>query len=393
MKFTLSWLHAHLDSTASLAEIVDKLTLIGLEVEALSDPSETFANFEVAEILATEPHPEADRLQICTVKSGAGEQKLVCGAPNARAGLIGILAQEGAVIPANGMVLGKAKIRGVESRGMMCSGAELGLSDDHDGIIELADAPKIGTPAAEALGLNDPMIEIGITPNRPDCLGVRGIARDLAAAAAKSRAMPRTPKQSGRLGVMPISIIGSFNPNASAAGVPIFGASASSIMPSWSSDRPSSAPEHIMPRLSTPRIFALPSTMPLAGITAPSCAKMPIRPARALGAPHTSFCSPAPLFTVQICKRSASGCGSVARISATSKLAKVSDGSLSASTSSPIRVNLSTISASEAVLSRWACSQERVNFICRSYLSALRAARDLSDRPAARPGTSIGTKP
>ena len=212
-------------------------------------------------------------------------------------------------------------------------------------------------------------------------------------AAAKSRAMPRTPKQSGRLGVMPISIIGSFNPNASAAGVPIFGASASSIMPSWSSDRPSSAPEHIMPWLSIPRIFALPSTMPLAGITAPSCAKMPIRPARALGAPHTSFCSPAPLFTVQICKRSASGCGSVARISATSKLAKVSDGSLSASTSSPIRVNLSTISASEAVLSRWACSQERVNFICRSYLSALSAARDLSDRPAARPGTSIGTKP
>ena len=105
-----------------------------------------------------------------------------CGAPNARAGLIGILAQEGAVIPSNGMVLGKAKIRGVESRGMMCSGAELGLSDDHDGIIELGDAPKIGTQAAAALGLDDPMIEIAITPNRPDCLGVRGIARDLAAA-------------------------------------------------------------------------------------------------------------------------------------------------------------------------------------------------------------------
>ena len=182
MKFTLSWLHTHLDTKASLAEIVDKLTLIGLEVEGLSDPSETFANFEVAEIIATEPHPEADRLQICTVKSSMGKQKLVCGAPNARAGLIGILAQEGAVIPANGMVLGKAKIRGVESHGMMCSGAELGLSDEHDGIIELTDAPKIGTSAAEALGLNDPMIEIGITPNRPDCLGVRGIARDLAAA-------------------------------------------------------------------------------------------------------------------------------------------------------------------------------------------------------------------
>ena len=182
MKFTLSWLHAHLDTKAALSEIVDKLTLIGLEVETLSDPSEIFANFEVAEITATEPHPEADRLQICTVKSGGGEQKLVCGATNARAGLIGILAQEGAVIPANGMVLGKAKIRGVESRGMMCSGAELGLSDDHDGIIELSDGAKIGTPAAAALGLDDPMIEIAITPNRPDCLGVRGIARDLAAA-------------------------------------------------------------------------------------------------------------------------------------------------------------------------------------------------------------------
>lgn len=182
MKFTLSWLHAHLDTKAALSEIVDKLTLIGLEVETLSDPSEIFANFEVAEIIATEPHPEADRLQICSVKSGSGEQKLVCGAPNARAGLIGILAQEGAVIPANGMVLGKVKIRGVESRGMMCSGAELGLSDDHDGIIELSDGAKIGTPAAAALGLDDPMIEIAITPNRPDCLGVRGIARDLAAA-------------------------------------------------------------------------------------------------------------------------------------------------------------------------------------------------------------------
>ena len=182
MKFTLSWLHAHLDTKASLSEIVDKLTLIGLEVEELVDPFEVFANFEVAEIIATAPHPEADRLQICTVKSGAGEQKLVCGAPNARAGLIGILAQEGAVIPSNGMVLGKAKIRGVESRGMMCSGAELGLSDDHDGIIELSDGPKIGSSAAVALGLDDPMIEIGITPNRPDCLGVRGIARDLAAA-------------------------------------------------------------------------------------------------------------------------------------------------------------------------------------------------------------------
>ena len=181
MKFTLSWLMTHLDTKATLDEIVDKLTLIGLEVEAVSDPAVTYANFEVAEIIATEPHPDADKLQICTVKSGQGEQKLVCGAPNARAGLTGILAQQGAVIPANGMVLGKAKIRGVESNGMMCSGAELGLSDDHDSIIDLENAPAIGTSAAQALGLDDAMIEIGITPNRPDCLGVRGIARDLAA--------------------------------------------------------------------------------------------------------------------------------------------------------------------------------------------------------------------
>ncbi len=182
MKFTLSWLHDHLETDASLAAIVDKLTLIGLEVEAVVDPAAKFENFEVAEIIATQPHPDADKLQICTVKTGAGEQKLVCGAPNARPGLKGILAQLGAVIPSNGMVLGKAKIRGVESHGMMCSSAELGLSGDPDGIIELTADIAIGTSAAQALGQTDPMIEIAITPNRPDCLGVRGIARDLAAA-------------------------------------------------------------------------------------------------------------------------------------------------------------------------------------------------------------------
>ncbi len=186
MKFTLDWLHDHLDTDATLDAIVDRLTLIGLEVEEVVDPAAIFAHFEVAEITATQPHPDAERLQICTVTSSTGEQKLVCGAPNARAGLKGILAQAGAVIPSNGMVLGKAKIRGVESNGMMCSGAELSLSDDHDGIIELTDDVAIGAPALEALGqfgvATSPMIEIAITPNRPDCLGVRGIARDLAAA-------------------------------------------------------------------------------------------------------------------------------------------------------------------------------------------------------------------
>ena len=186
MKFTLDWLHDHLETDATLDIICDTLNRIGLEVEEVIDPASKLAGFEVAEIVSTEQHPDADRLKICTVKSGQGEQKLVCGAPNARTGLKGILANEGAVIPANGMVLGKAKIRGVESRGMMCSLAELELSEDHYGIIELSENAVIGTPAAEALGNNgfaiDPVIEIAITPNRPDCLGVRGIARDLAAA-------------------------------------------------------------------------------------------------------------------------------------------------------------------------------------------------------------------
>jgi phenylalanyl-tRNA synthetase beta chain len=182
MKFTLAWLRDHLDTEATLDEITERLTLIGLEVETVNNPAETLADFEVAEIVEAKPHPEADRLQVCQVKTGAGMTQVVCGAPNARAGLKGILAREGATIPANGLVLGKAKIRGVESRGMMCSGAELNISDDHDGIIELPAGAEVGAPAADILGLNDPVIEIAITPNRPDCLGVRGIARDLAAA-------------------------------------------------------------------------------------------------------------------------------------------------------------------------------------------------------------------
>lgn len=205
MKFTLSWLHDHLDTNATLEEITHALTMVGLEVEGVDDPTSKLSGFEVAEILETAPHPEADRLQICTVRSGTQTQKLVCGASNARAGLIGILANEGAVIPANGMVLGKAKIRGVESAGMMCSAAELELSDDHEGIIELAAPPAIGTPAAEALGLDDPVIEIAITPNRPDCLGVRGIARDLAAFGLGTlKPDPTTPPE--MTGACPIDI-------------------------------------------------------------------------------------------------------------------------------------------------------------------------------------------
>lgn len=182
MKFTLSWLHQHLDTQASLDDIVEALTRVGLEVEGVENPGEKLAAFRVAKVLTAAPHPQADKLQVLTVDTGEGELQVVCGAPNARAGLVGVFGSAGAVVPANGMVLKVAAIRGVESNGMMCSTRELELGDDHDGIIELpADAP-IGTAFPDYAGLNDPVVDVSITPNRQDCMGVRGIARDLAAA-------------------------------------------------------------------------------------------------------------------------------------------------------------------------------------------------------------------
>lgn len=180
MKFTLSWLKEHLETTARLKEITDKLTAIGLELEGVEDRAEALKAFTVAKILETARHPEADKLQICKVESDAGILQIVCGASNARAGLFVCLAKEGTVIPANGMVIKKAKVRGVESFGMLCSLEELGLADSAQGIVELPEA-KIGASVAEVLGLNDPVIDIAITPNRSDCLGVRGVARDLSA--------------------------------------------------------------------------------------------------------------------------------------------------------------------------------------------------------------------
>jgi phenylalanyl-tRNA synthetase beta chain len=183
MKFTFSWLKEHLNTAANLNAIVNALTRIGLEVEGVENPAERFAGFTVARVLTAERHPQADKLQVLTVDPGYGQPlQVVCGAPNARAGLVGVFGSEGAVVPANGMVLRKAAIRGVESNGMMCSSRELELGDDHDGIVELpADAP-IGTAFADYAALNDPVIDVAITPNRQDCMGVRGIARDLAAA-------------------------------------------------------------------------------------------------------------------------------------------------------------------------------------------------------------------
>ena len=182
MKFTLSWLKEHLDTKASLDEIAETLTRIGLEVESIDDPAARLASFTVAEILTCERHPDADKLSVCEVDTGEERLQVVCGAPNARAGLKGVFAPVGSYVPGIDLTLTKAKIRGVESSGMLLSERELELSDEHHGIIELAGKAKLGSPAAKALGLDDPIIEIAITPNRADCTGVRGIARDLAAA-------------------------------------------------------------------------------------------------------------------------------------------------------------------------------------------------------------------
>jgi phenylalanyl-tRNA synthetase beta chain len=183
MKFTLAWLKEHLETDEPLAKIVDKLNMIGLEVESVADKGKVLAPFLIARVISAEQHPNADRLRVCMVDTGSGDPvQVVCGAPNARAGMTGVFVPPGAFIPGKDMTLGVGKIRGVESRGMLVSEFELQLSDDHEGIIDLpADAP-VGSNYAQWAGLDDPVIEINLTPNRADCTGVHGIARDLAAA-------------------------------------------------------------------------------------------------------------------------------------------------------------------------------------------------------------------
>lgn len=182
MKFSLEWLQHYLETDASVAELAAAMNRIGLEVEGIEDPSERLAGFRVARVLAAAPHPDADKLQVLTVDAGTGDPlQVVCGAPNARAGLVGVLGTPGAVVPANGMVLRKSAIRGVESNGMMCSTRELELGEDHQGIIELPEDAPVGTDFA-AYHDASPVFDVAITPNRPDCMGVMGIARDLAAA-------------------------------------------------------------------------------------------------------------------------------------------------------------------------------------------------------------------
>ena len=193
MKFSLSWLKQHLDTDADAQTIADTLTAIGLEVEGVDNPAEALAPFRVAKVLTAEKHPQADKLQVLTVDAGEGAVQVVCGAPNARAGMLGVFGPPGAYVPGSDLTLRVAAIRGVESRGMMCSVRELQIGEEHDGIIELAADAAVGTAFAEYAGLNDPVFDVNVTPNRQDCMGVRGIARDLAAAgigALKPLAVP-----------------------------------------------------------------------------------------------------------------------------------------------------------------------------------------------------------
>ncbi|MDQ3077484.1 MAG: phenylalanine--tRNA ligase subunit beta [Pseudomonadota bacterium] len=182
MKFSLSWLRQHLDTDADANSVAETLTRIGLEVEGIHNPAEALAPFKVARVLTAEPHPQADKLQVLSVDAGDGPTQVVCGAPNARAGMLGVFGGAGAYVPGSDMTLKQVSIRGVDSNGMMCSSRELELGDDHDGIIELPAGAPVGTSFAEHAGLDDAVFDVAITPNRQDCMGVRGIARDLAAA-------------------------------------------------------------------------------------------------------------------------------------------------------------------------------------------------------------------
>ena len=197
MKFTLSWLKDHLDTQASVDEIAEKLTAIGLEVESVDDPAAGLSPFVIGYVEEARKHPNADRLRVCIVNTGSETVQVVCGAPNARTGMKGVFAPSGSYIPGTDHQLKAGEIRGEASNGMLCSERELGLSDEHDGIIDLEEDAPVGAPFAAYAGLDDPVFEIGITPNRADCLGVYGIARDLAAAGLGTLKQPDYSKVDG----------------------------------------------------------------------------------------------------------------------------------------------------------------------------------------------------
>ena len=185
MKFTLAWLKDHLETAAPLEDILYALTDLGLEVEDVSNPADQLKAFTIGKVLTAEKHPDADKLKVCQVATDDGESQIICGAPNARAGITVVIAKPGVYVPGIDTTIGVGKIRGIESFGMMCSEREMELSDEHDGIIELPSG-AVGDRFIDWLAEHDPakvdtVIEIAITPNRPDALGVRGIARDLAA--------------------------------------------------------------------------------------------------------------------------------------------------------------------------------------------------------------------
>jgi phenylalanyl-tRNA synthetase beta chain len=216
VKFTLGWLREHLEFEAPADEVARRLTMIGHEVEQILDRGRALAAFRVAEVLSVEPHPNADKLKVCLVGDGAEPVQVVCGAPNVRAGMKAVFAPVGSVVPDSGMTLKRAKIRGVESFGMLLSDREMLLSDDHEGIREVrADAPA-GAAAAEILGLADPVLDVGITPNRGDCLGVRGLARDLAAAGLGTLKPLRHARVEAAFD-SPIGVSLGFSPDAAAA--------------------------------------------------------------------------------------------------------------------------------------------------------------------------------
>ncbi|TWD55809.1 phenylalanyl-tRNA synthetase beta subunit [Agrobacterium vitis] len=193
MKFTLSWLKDHLDTDATLEQVCERLTAIGLEVEDVDDKA-AYKPFVIAKILTAEKHPSADRLKVLSVDAGDGKPvQVVCGAPNARAGLIGAFGRPGMYVPGLDVTLAVGNIRGVESHGMMCSEKELNMSDNHDGIIDLPEDAPIGTSFAAYAGIDDPVIEINLTPNRPDCTSIFGIARDLAASGLGTLTQPKAP--------------------------------------------------------------------------------------------------------------------------------------------------------------------------------------------------------
>jgi phenylalanyl-tRNA synthetase beta chain len=220
MKFTLSWLKEHLDTDADAKTIAETLTSIGLEVETVADKAAALKDFTVARVISAARHPNADKLQVCMVETGKGTLQVVCGAPNARAGLVGVFAPPGTYVPGSKFTLTVAKIRGVESNGMLCSERELELSEEHDGIIELPENSVIGSPAAAALGIGDPVIDVALTPNRGDAASAYGIARDLAAAGLGTLKDGSVASIKGRF-PSPVSIALDF-PDADKNACPIF---------------------------------------------------------------------------------------------------------------------------------------------------------------------------